>query len=252
MILCYHAVNPLWRDWLSIPPARFAEHVGWLADVGTVPLEQLLRARSRSWRFRRAPLALTFDDGFADLHEHALPILAERGVPATVYLVASTLVEDRAVDWVDDPPTTTTLETLDLDQIGEMRDAGIAFGSHTWSHPDLRTLTDGELDVELGRSKEALEDLLGEPVLTAAYPRGLHNARVRKAAARAGYEFALSLPPGGPEATERFAVPRIGVGADDGVATLRLKAHPLALRARMSRAHELGVRGARLALRRTG
>ena len=246
MILCYHAVNPEWDDWLSVPPERFAEHVAWLAGQNALPLDELLEGRARRATLPRRPIAVTFDDGFADLYDHALPVVRRSGLPITIYLVVGTLVDGQPVNWVDTPPT-TTLTTLTLDQILEMQEAGVRFGSHTWSHPDLRTLSDRELDVELGRSREALADLLGAPVTTVAYPRGLHSAAVRRAAARAGYDFALSLPVGGPEPLGRYAVPRVGIGGGDGVRSLRVKAHPLALKVRLSRLQRVGTAGARAA-----
>lgn len=248
VILCYHAVNPHWRDWLSIPPAEFTNHAAWLARREPVDVRVLLDARSRGERPSRRVVAITFDDGFADLHEHALPILIRAGVPATVYLVAGTLVDGRPVDWVDDPPA-GGLRTLTIEQVHEMQAAGVTFGSHTWSHPDLRGLDDRELDHELRRSREALEDLLGERVDTLAYPRGLHDARVRRAAERAGYRFALSLPEG-PEHRGRYAVPRVGIGGQDGTLALSLKAHPLDLWLRMGPLSRLAGPAAEL-VRRT-
>lgn len=246
MILCYHAVNPDWHDWLSIAPMDFERHAAWLSSRHTMHADALLDARARGASLRR-PLAITFDDGFADLYTHALPIIQRFRLPVTIYLVAATLVEGQTVDWVDDPPANTTLETLTLEQIEEMAEAGVRFGSHTWSHPDLRDLDDAALDHELGRSREALGDLLGTPVTTLAYPRGLHNTMVRRAAHRAGYDFALSLPPGGPEPRDRYAVPRVGIGGSDSTRMLGVKSHPSSLRVRMSRGGALAGRLARLA-----
>lgn len=233
MILCYHAVNPDWQDWLSVPPEAFAAHVDWLARHRLAHVEAAAEGADRG-PLRRRPIAITFDDGFADLFDYALPIIRSYSLPATVYLVAGTLFDGQPVDWVDTPPTGAPLRTLSADQIAEMREAGVRFGSHTWTHPDLTTLDDAALDRELRDSREALSDLIGARVTTVAYPRGRHDEQVRRATRRAGYEFGLALPIAR-EPASRFAVPRVGIGGGDGVAALRIKSNPAFLSLRHSR-----------------
>lgn len=165
--------------------------------------------------------ALTFDDGYDDLYEHALPVLTRHRLPATVFLVAATLTDGKAVDWVDDPPA-RELRTLGADQALAMQEAGVTFGSHSRAHLDLTTLSYEDCVADLKESREALEDVLGRPVTLLAYPRGRHDPDVRRAAAAAGYDAAFSLPEGAEEVS-RFAVPRAGVYPHNGTAVLRLK-----------------------------
>ena len=175
-----------------------------------------------SARWPAGSTALSFDDGFAGLYAHALPILLEHRLPATVFLVAQTLTSaGRNVDWVDDPPD-YPLETLSREQVLEMQAAGITFGSHSYSHRDLTTLTEEECERDLRVSREVLEDLLGGPIRLLAYPRGRHNERVRAAAARAGFTQAFALPEG-PAPIGPHAIPRVGVWSNDGLVALRAK-----------------------------
>lgn len=174
------------------------------------------------WRLPRGFTALTFDDGFADFYACAFPILARLGLPATVFLVAEqVLFPSRTVDWVDDPPP-WPLHTLSLDEILEMRDAGIMFGSHTLSHSDLTLLGDDECESKLRTSRELLEDALGAAVNWLAYPRGRHNSRVRHAAERAGFSHAFAMYGGGQPAG-RYAIPRAGVFRRNKLVALRIK-----------------------------
>lgn len=88
---------------------------------------------------------------------------------------------------------------LDWDQVREMSNAGIEFGSHTVTHPILANLTDDELQFELLESRRAIELQTGKPVSTISYPVGGRNAfndRVRQAIRRAGYRLAASYLPG--------------------------------------------------------
>ena len=93
MILCYHSVNPS-PGYLSLSPELFDAHLAWLerhADV--VSLGELVASRGA----RRPQVAITFDDGYADNHTHALPLLTARGMTATFFLTAGFLERDESV-----------------------------------------------------------------------------------------------------------------------------------------------------------
>lgn len=229
-ILCYHAVQPHWTSPLAVEPDAFARQAAWLArwrDV--VPLSRAVERLDRRGRLPRGTVALTFDDGFASVHQHALPHLRRHGLPSTVFLVAETLCDPpRPVDWVDTPPP-YPLQTLTLDQVLEMQDAGVEFGSHSWAHHDLTTLDPETCVEDLRRSRELLEDLLGRPVPFLAYPRGRNDAGVRRAAAVAGYTHSFTLPQGPEPFDDAHGVPRAGVWPGNGRASVALKTKPLYL-----------------------
>src|SRR3954463_9674340 len=91
VVLCYHSVHPS-VPYSSATPAEFAAHLDWLAATcDVVPLETLVTEANHAGRPR---VALTFDDGYADNHEHALPALAERNLPATFFVTAGFLERD--------------------------------------------------------------------------------------------------------------------------------------------------------------
>lgn len=224
-ILCYHSLDPEWSSPLAVSPERFAAHAAWLARHRTVVRAEDAAVAMSPWGTLPARMAaLTFDDGYADLYDHALPVLTRHRLPATVFLVGGTLSDGKAVDWVDDPPP-HPLRTLSREQVLEMQDAGITFGSHGHSHLDLTHLSFEECVRDLRSSREVLEDVLGRSVTQLAYPRGRHDAGVRRAAGAAGYRLAFALP----ERTEevsRLSVPRAGVYSHNGLATLRVKTMP--------------------------
>lgn len=205
-----------------MPPGLFATHAAWLARSRDVVSAERAAA-AMSWRgtLPGKMSALTFDDGYADLYEHALPVLARHRLPATVFLVAATLSEGKAVDWVDDPPA-RALRTLTADQVLAMQEAGVTFGSHSRAHLDLTTLSYEDCVADLKASRETLEDVLRRPVTLLAYPRGRHSPDVRRATAAAGYDAAFSLPEGAEEVS-RYSVPRAGVYPHNGTAVLRVK-----------------------------
>jgi peptidoglycan/xylan/chitin deacetylase (PgdA/CDA1 family) len=222
-ILCYHSLLPGWESPLAVEPDDFAWQAAWLQRRRTVlPVSEALSRLDRSGRLPRGQAALTFDDGFADLYTHALPTLSRYRLPATLFLVAQTLTPaGRAVDWVDTAGS-QDLRTLTLDQVLEMQDAGIDFESHSWAHRDLRALSAEECTRDLRESRELLSDLLGRAVTLLAYPRGLHDSMVRRAAEKAGYTHAFALPERA-ERPDRFAVPRVGIYRGNSPWTVRIK-----------------------------
>lgn len=232
-IFCYHSVSPNWQSPLSVSPAVFDQHCRWLARRrNVVDLGTALGHMNHKGSLPRQLAAVTFDDGFADLYEHALPILLRHKIPCTIFLVAETLLRPKPkVHWVDDPPR-SPLSVLTLDQVREMRKFGVQFASHSYSHRDLTTLSDYECELDLRESRILLEDLLGTPVPFLAYPRGLHNERVRKAARKAGFTHALAMMRK-PQIVDTYAVPRVGVYGHNGVFTLGVKASPWYVPARM-------------------
>lgn len=231
-MLCYHAVNPVWASPLSMHPDAFSAQCDWLVKNRTVlPLAEAVPRLSRRGLLPRGMAALTFDDGFASVYDHAWPILARYRLPATVFLVAQTLTEaGQEVDWIDtSPPYETT--TLTVDQVREMQQDGVVFESHSNTHADLTQLTHAECLADLRESRELLESVLRRPVRRLAYPRGRHAPHVRDAAKRAGYSHAFALPEG-PEQVGAFSLPRVGIYRGNAVRHLRLKSarYYLALR----------------------
>ena len=255
-ILCYHSIQPRWDSPLAVEPEAFAWQAAWLRARRTVlPLSAALTRLDRTGRLPRGEAALTFDDGFAALHAHALPVLTRERLPSTVFLVAQTLTpQGQAVDWVDTPGT-EPLETLTLDQVLEMQDAGVDFQSHSWAHLDLTQLTYAECVRDLRDSRELLSDLLGRAVTLLAYPRGRHAPHVREATAAAGFTHGFALPERG-EPVGDYSVPRVGIYHGNGHMAMRIKSARPYLRLRhderVARAAHAAVRAARTLRARRG
>ncbi|MDH5504816.1 MAG: polysaccharide deacetylase family protein, partial [Acidimicrobiia bacterium] len=167
----------------------------------------------------------------------ALPTLKRSGLTAAVFVVAATLDRGQEVDWVDDPPD-FTLETLTRNQIQALDAEGIDIGSHSLFHKNLTTLTYAACVDDLTTSRLILEEIVNKPVPYLAYPRGLWNETVAKAAQTAGYLGAFSLPVG-PEPVGAFSMPRIGIWRDNGPREFWLKNTRTYQSVRTSRFYEL-------------
>ena len=173
---------------------------------------------------------MTFDDGYADNYEYAFPLLQERGITATFFVTAGFLERDaevmRRLAGIWRTPR-DELSPLAWRQVEEMRAAGMQFGSHTWSHPNLSELSPVRAGHELERSKAVLEDRIGARVDAVAYPFGKWRQHVDQTtlslARLAGYDYGYaSLPRAIAARDDRFRIPRFGVG-DDTVTGLSAK-----------------------------
>jgi peptidoglycan/xylan/chitin deacetylase (PgdA/CDA1 family) len=219
-VLMYHRVEPAVQAEeaaYAVSSKLFTAQMAWLARHGWQPCT--VRA-FEAWICGRASLParsvlITFDDGFAGLHEHVLPLLAARSWPATVFLVSG-LIGQRDTWMVREHHAAAHRPLLGHGQIMEMARAGFDFHSHTSQHADLTALDDAALREHLAGSRLALQDLLGTAVDYLAYPFGRNDERVRAAAASAGYRLAFSVDPGfNRPGQERLAVRRLDITGRD-------------------------------------
>jgi peptidoglycan/xylan/chitin deacetylase (PgdA/CDA1 family) len=127
--------------------------------------------------YRGAPLpektfVLTFDDGYRSVYSEAFPVMKRHSMSATVFLT----VGDPPGSGGRIPPLNGS-EMLSWAEVTEMREAGIRFGAHTLTHPDLTRLGTEKIEYEIVKSKEIIEGVLGEPVRSFAYPYGRYDER---------------------------------------------------------------------------
>jgi peptidoglycan/xylan/chitin deacetylase (PgdA/CDA1 family) len=206
-ILTYHAIEE-WRSVLSTPPRLFAQQMRVLADSGVrvVPLTDLPRLIASPSAGPPA-VALTFDDGFLSVYDHALPALAEHGFPATVFVVSDYC--GRTNGWPTQPPLVSRRPLLGWRELRELARAGVKPGCHSRTHPDLRNLGPDEMSEEIAGAKARIEDAVGVPVETFAYPYGAYDGTVRAlAAAHFSLACATTLGFAGPR-SDPFALERL-------------------------------------------
>jgi peptidoglycan/xylan/chitin deacetylase (PgdA/CDA1 family) len=113
-------------------------------------------------------VGITFDDGYQDFYANAFPILNRYGYSATVFLPTAYIGHvSRQFKGA---------ECLTWSQIRELRKAGVEFGSHTVTHPQLRDTSEEQMRVEVRRSKQEIQEQMGERVDTFAYPYAFPEA----------------------------------------------------------------------------
>jgi len=228
IVLMYHRLGHARNAWearYSVAPERFETHMTALAREGMncVGLDALTRWLESGDPLPDNAFALTFDDGFRSVREHAFPLLERLHWPSAVFLV-SDLVGREDLWTRTSNPDGVVYPLLGVDEILDMQRRGVGFHSHTCSHPSLPDLDDRGLTHELEHSRDMLEKLLGRPVDYLAYPFGHVDDRVADAARQAGYRGAFSTRPGfNRRDVDRFRIRRIDVYGTDTPAMLLRK-----------------------------
>jgi peptidoglycan/xylan/chitin deacetylase (PgdA/CDA1 family) len=229
VVLCYHSIHPT-KSFASATPTVFGNHLDWLAaNCDVVPLEQIPRTVVTRGGVRPA-VAITFDDGYADNYDFAFPQLHDRGLHATFFVTAGLLDKDPAVlarTQMLRRSTCDDVRPLEWAQVRAMRAAGLEIGAHTYSHPNLAVLSGPRARDELRRSKQIIEDRLGEPIRSMAFPFGKpgrhFTTETVALAEEAGYEYACAVLFRAVRTSDsRLAIPRFFV-TQDSVKQLRQK-----------------------------
>jgi peptidoglycan/xylan/chitin deacetylase (PgdA/CDA1 family) len=219
-ILFYHRVAPD-RDELAVHPDEFRRQMEHLAREGYRVVDVMaLGDFLDDDAVPKRTVALTFDDGFLDVAEHALPVLLEHRFRATVFVSPAVVDGAATFGWYDEQPP-----LLDWDDILYLdREGTLCFEAHSLTHPNLLSLDLAAADREIRGSKLALEVRLERPVLAFSYPSGLYGERERRLVRAAGYRLAVSCEPGvnGPD-VDRFALRRHQIDGRDRMLDFRAK-----------------------------
>ena len=194
VILMYHSISPDDDDPfdITVRPPRFEQQLRWLRRTGRTgtSVGQLLAARDRG--DGRRLVGLSFDDGYADFIEHALPVLRRYGFSATMFVPAGQL--GQANDWDPEGPRK---QNMTAPQLREIAEAGVEIGSHGFRHRSLPYASDAELAEEIETSRAMLRDITGQPVTGFCYPYGHLDERAVSGVQAAGYGYGCSVWPTG-------------------------------------------------------
>ena len=221
-ILMYHSISEATEKrahpyyWTATTPAIFADHMRHLYEQNytTVSLQDAVRRIETHSVKREKLVVLTFDDGYRDSYTQAFPTLRRYGFTATVFLPTAYIGEtSRRFNGAG---------CLTWNQVRDLSRSGVHFGSHTVTHPQLRTLKAEAIRDEVRRSKETIEEKLGCPVKSFAYPFALPETdrafrqRLRGILEETGYENGVSTIIGtADQSGDRFLMKRLPVNSAD-------------------------------------
>jgi peptidoglycan/xylan/chitin deacetylase (PgdA/CDA1 family) len=219
VVLIYHRVGARTPLDVDLPRASFADQMAELADTGRVrTLDEALGALAGPTPAGPDPIVITFDDGTADFAEDALPVLAEHGLPVTLY--TATRFVDEGVEF---PHGGRPLSW------GALRDAHatglVTVGSHTHAHALLDRMEPDAVHDELARADDLIADHVGVRPAHFAYPKAVPGSGPADAAVRARYRSAAlaGTRPNRYGATDPHRLARSPIQTSDGDRYFRAK-----------------------------
>jgi peptidoglycan/xylan/chitin deacetylase (PgdA/CDA1 family) len=190
-ILGYHSVSDR-RHVLAVSPADFRRQMEQVSASSATPigLEQALDLLGAEVSGRY--VCVTFDDGYRDNLESAVPVLRELEIPATIFVPTAVIDGDAAYDWFDDPPPALTWDEID----GLVGEGLVDVQAHSRTHRRLPALADDEARQEIVGAKHELERHVPYAVTSFCFPAGLYGAREAALVREAGYRAGLTTDPG--------------------------------------------------------
>ena len=208
-ILCYHKIDRRRELGVTrISPRRFARQIERLATDGwrTLTLDELAASVRGERALAANEIAITFDDAYRALREHAFPVLEAHGFTATCFAI--TAYAGRMNRW-DVAYGGRRFAHLAWRDMRRWQTRGITFGSHTATHPRLTWIGDAPAARELQSSRADLTHALDVEPRAVSYPFGACGAREFALAREAGYDIGFTLNATGSD--DAMAIPRLPV-----------------------------------------
>ena len=219
-IVMFHYIGPLpanadiFRKDLTVSESLFDGVLQYLADqeAVTVSMDDLMEHYAGGPELPKKSVILTFDDGYDGMYDYAFPMLKQRGMVGTFFIITDFVGRPGYLTW---------------GQIAEMDAAGMSFGAHSLTHPDFTKIGPAELRRQLIDPKQVLEEHLGHPIRFLAYPSGKYNAATIVASKAAGYVAAVTVIHGLTHpASSAFELTRVRAHGADTVPALTARLTP--------------------------
>lgn len=204
-ILCYHRFARSCDSPLCMPADIFEQQLRYLKENGyrVIGPEELADFLDYRQAIPKNAVMITVDDGYRSVYDVAYPILKKYGFTATLLIYVDYVgVSSKAITW---------------DQLRELKQEGFYIGSHSIAHSDLSKQKKDEggkaylarLKREIFRSKQIIDEKLGQDTLIFSYPFGRRNQTVASMSRQAGYRIAVTVDRGSnPFFTDPFLIKR--------------------------------------------
>lgn len=200
-VLMYHRIvsdrETSRRAWTCLHVDEFRRQLELLDNWGftTITFRDYQLFREGKLHLPRKPIILTFDDGYLDTVQYALPLLQEFGMKAVIFVLGDRRIR---TNYWDEALGHDTAHLLDAEQIVALHKVGFEIGAHTMTHARLTELPPREASEEIVRAKMLLEILLNSTVNSFSYPYGLVNEVIKGLVRASGFSHACSVYSGPP------------------------------------------------------
>ncbi len=226
-ILCYHSVTkqleaiPNDPHKLHLRIDSFLHHLDYLqANYRIISLAEFVRAHRENIKLPSNAAVLTFDDGVRNFLTVVAPILLERRIPATSFIVTGenftqevSTLNGRWTPEDDD-------SYLSWSEVCQLAGQGLDFGSHTCNHHALPDILNAKARGELEESLKTLYTYLGPNSFPLSYPHGRTSKRIEGLAQSLGYSCAVTTRLGQNDTEcDLFALRRTVIASDDDLPT---------------------------------
>ena len=180
--LMYHSIVPdeslntnmnMWELQLSL----FKEQIKFATEIKNL---RIYKSDELINKIPKKGLCITFDDGYKNNYELVSPILIQKNIPFTIFIITD-YIKNNKKGYLNE----SMLKTLSNNSL-------ITIGSHSKNHYDLTKLSEKNLEDELYSSKLYLEDLIGKEVKSMSYPYGKYNNRIKDKVKKIGYKLAFT------------------------------------------------------------
>lgn len=223
LVLLFHSVDTS-RSPVSVSPDVLRYIIDWFVALGAdfVPIERL---DSADFSTSQLKVAVTFDDAYESVLTHAAPILAEKGIPATVFVPTGYI--GGLNSWDVGCSGIPELRVCNKSQLKELVSMGFMLGSHGVTHRPVTSWKRGDWKYELIASRECLEELVGKPVRSFSYPYNAWTAESIEHIKSARYEYAC-VGFGGVWSRnfDRLMIPRVTILDTENMTSLRCYTSP--------------------------
>ena len=193
----------------TVHPNRFASQMRWLKRLGYTGLSLSDLAPYIRGEKKGKVVGITFDDGYQNVYENALPILQQLGFSSTNFIVTGEISGENV--WAQKTGSLPA-KIMSIEQIRDWDAKGQEIGSHTINHIYVAKSQPAVAQQQLIDSKHTLEDILQKEVPSFCYPYGDQSPQAREWVAQAGYQQAVSTQRGLARADDDlFALPRVNI-----------------------------------------
>jgi len=226
-VIRYHSVSDFRKHEVNVKVKIFKRQIEYLSrKYNVISLEIFLKYLNAKKEIPKNSIMITFDDGYRDNYTNAYLILRKYKLPAVIFLSAGYINTDRVLPHDMDDKTEYN-RLLGWNEIKQMLDNKIDFGSHTLHHANLGKCSKDNMKKEIKESKILIEKNIECEVKSISYPFGLlsdFNKDVIGITENAGYECGVTAIYGiNTKKADRYKLYRIGIESSDTMFTFKAK-----------------------------